>query len=377
MSLSNIAFIIPIAACVLLLVFFRRQTVWWEYLLVALPSFLLIFGMRLIMVSYNTSANEYWGDYVDHVQHYDHWDEWITKTCSYESCSGSGKDKTCTTVYYDCSYREDHPEYWTKVTEKGKEIVIDETEYNKLVRQFHSRQQFVEMSRDFYRIDGDAQRYDWLKDTASTEPMITEHRYTNKVKASNSLFKFEKITPAQVKQWQLYEYPEVTDYHQATVIGSTQPAEKTQRKFDYINGFFGPEKQVHLFIIFYKNKPYEVVHKQLSYWSGGGKNELIIYIGTDAAGKMQWYDATSWMDKPECTSRIKTYLSGQTTVNLDSLADFLIPTVHQHWARKHFKDFDYIHVEVTPTQLTWIFITLLLYNIGMSIWVVKNNIKYF
>lgn len=59
-----------------------------EYLLVALPSIVLVLALRTIMVHYNTQATEYIGNYVDHVQHYDHWDEWIHRTCSYTTCSG-------------------------------------------------------------------------------------------------------------------------------------------------------------------------------------------------------------------------------------------------------------------------------------------------
>src|SRR4051812_8339781 len=110
MSLSDIVFLVPILTCVVLLWFFREKTVWWEYLLVAVPSIILVISLRLIMISYSTSANEYLGNYVSYVQHYDQWDEWISQTCSYETCTGTGNDRSCTTHYYDCSYRKNHPE---------------------------------------------------------------------------------------------------------------------------------------------------------------------------------------------------------------------------------------------------------------------------
>ena len=34
--------------------------------------------------------------------------------------------------------------------------------------------------------------------------------------------------------------------------------------------------------------------------------------------------------------------------------------IEQHWHRKHFKDFEYLDVEVTPNQLMWIFILIAL-----------------
>lgn len=262
MSISDFALIIPVLVCIILLLFFRSKVVWWEYLVILLPSILLVIGLRLIMVSYNSTATEYFGDYVSYVQHYDHWDEWIEKTCSSTCCCDS-KGNNCITTTYDCSYREDHPEYWVKVTETGREIDIDEQEYTRLVQQFHSSQEFVPMHRDFYQINGDAQRYSYQNDIGSTEPIITSHLYTNKVKASSSIFKFDKVTKEDVKQWHLFNYPEINDYHQFTVLGIQQPSQSTQRKFNYINGVFGPKRQIHLFILFYKNQPYDVDRKSV------------------------------------------------------------------------------------------------------------------
>lgn len=42
---------------------------------------------------------------------------------------------------------------------------------------------------------------------------------------------------------------------------------------------------------------------------------------------------------------------------------------------KEFEDFDYLTVELTDVQYWTIIILLLIFNIGMSFWIVTNNYK--
>lgn len=369
-----LALIVPLITAAVLLLLYRTKTCWWEYLLVIGPSIVIIFLLKLIMVSYNTRDTEYLGDHITHVRHYDAWDEWITRTCSYTTCTTSGKTTICTPHYYDCSYRDYHAEYWVKITSAGKEIVINYTEYVKLLRRFGSQEEFVEMNRHYYTIDGDAQQYAWLGGPLEVEAVATEHAYTNKVKASHSVFKFQDISDKEAKEWKLKDYPEVSNYRQPVVIGAYPVPLRVQRKLYYINGVYGPKHQVRVFILLYKNQPYSAVNKQVSYWQGGNKNELLIHIGLDSLTyKMQWYDATSWMDKPEAAAAIKSYLSTQDKFNLDGLTDNLMQVIPHHWHRKNFSDFDYLEVEITPVQLSWLLILLLAYNVGISVWVVRNQ----
>jgi hypothetical protein len=45
------------------------------------------------------------------------------------------------------------------------------------------------------------------------------------------------------------------------------------------------------------------------------------------------------------------------------------------WQRKHFEDFDYLSVELTDTQATILLILILIYNIGVSVWIVTNEYR--
>jgi hypothetical protein len=107
--------IIPIIVCVTLFLVLHKHIALMSYLIIIIPSILLIVGLDYGMIIANESDVEYNGYYIKKVRYYEPWDEWIHKTCSYTTCSGSGKTRSCVTHYYDCSYRKYHSEYWVMV----------------------------------------------------------------------------------------------------------------------------------------------------------------------------------------------------------------------------------------------------------------------
>ena len=94
------------------------------------------------------------------------------------------------------------------------------------------------------------------------------------MKASRSIFKFEDIDYQQARKLGLFEYPDIVLYDQNPVLGLKIP--KNQEKaMRWLNGYYGERKQFRVFVLFFTNKPEEIVEKQRSYWQGGNKNELV------------------------------------------------------------------------------------------------------
>jgi hypothetical protein len=60
-------------------------------------------------------------------------------------------------------------------------------------------------------------------------------------------------------------------------------------------------------------------------------------------------------------------------VKLKKFADWLPNQVAAHWKRRDFQDFEYLQMELTETQLWWIMIILMIYNVAMSVWVINNE----
>lgn len=372
---------VPVIVSVIILLFWMKKVVWWEVLLLIVPSALIILLMNTIMVSYNTSDTEYLGSYIKKVNYYEPWDErvpcrhpiYCTRTYP---CGSAKSPRTCTSTYvcghvhaYDVDY---HPEYWTKEDNYKKEYDVSYSEFKYLRKLFATNQYFVELNRDFHSIDGDAYSTNWAGELERSSVITKEGSYTNKIRASHSVFKFENITEKEVAKWSLYEYPAVTDYKQKVVLGKKVDG-RTERKLQYINGYYGPKKQFKLFVLFFKNQSMDVVNKQRSYWEGGNKNEFVVCIGVDNSGRFEWVDAFSWMSKPALEVEVEEFISRTEDVKLKKFADWLPNQVAAHWKRRDFNDFEYLQMELTETQLWWIMIILMIYNVAMSVWVINNE----
>lgn len=374
---------IPVLAAVLILIFFIKKIVWWELALLIGPSALIILLMNTIMVAYRTSDTEYLGSYTTKVIYYEAWDEEVPCrhpiycTRTYQ-CGTSKSPRTCTERYvcghvhsYDVDY---HPEHWGKEDNSGNSYELSKTEFNILKERFATNSYFVELNRDFHSIDGNAYHTNWAGQSERSDIMTSEHSYTNKIKVSHSIFKFEDINEKTKNLWALYDYPKLSGHYQSNVIGQKIDA-ITDRKIQYLNGYYGAKKQFRTYILFFKNKSSEVAYKQRSYWEGGNKNEFVICIGTDNLGKFEWVKCFSWMDKPELEVEVQDYFNTSKDINLSKFADWMPKQIEQHWHRKNFKDFDYLEVELTDTQIWWILIIILLYNVGMSFWIIVNEFK--
>jgi hypothetical protein len=147
-----LALLIPISAVIILAVFFTRKMVWWEYLLVIGIPILIIFAGKIISVTSQTMATEYWNSYVVRAVYEEEWDEWITETC-YRTVSCG---KNCTEqVPYDCSHRVYHPPEWIIFDNIGERISVSQSFYGQ-IKKMWGNETFKDMNRNYYHIDGNA-----------------------------------------------------------------------------------------------------------------------------------------------------------------------------------------------------------------------------
>lgn len=373
-----IVFLIPVITILILAIFYRKETVWWEYLVVIVPTILIYFTVRGISLLVNSTAVEYYGGYITKITHYDDWDEWITKTCTRSvycgrDSKGHAKYRTET---YDCSYREYYPDYWTMTDNDGSEIYISQSEFDSIKKVWGTPEIFLDMHRDYMNIDGDAQYHEWDNNKKSIRTVTTEHQYKNKVKNSLSVFNFRKITKDEAKEIGLYDYPKIKKYDQNPIIGLKNCSDSDIREISYLNGIYGKEKEFRMYLMFFYNKDLQVSFDQQSYWAGGNKNEFNVCIGIDSVtNKVQWVNAFSWMDKPTLEVNVESYFNSKDTVNIKDFAEYVNRLIPSQWQRKEFKDFEYLKSELSSTTYTVIIVLLLLYNIGISIFVIKNEFK--
>ena len=370
-----IAFALPFVVAIFLLIFFRKETTWFEYVLLIVPSLLVFIITRLIMVSVNTSDTEYLGDYIIKVRHYDEWDEWVHRTCTRTYKVGN----TTRTQTYDCSYRRYHPEKWTYFNSKGKEYPVYYKEDFELIKnKFGTSATFVDMKRRYYRIDGDAQDYYWNK-TEHTAYSVTEpHTYKNKIQSSKSIFGFEEISKKQAHELGLYDYPYIEHNDQLPVLSdSIAIDDKSIDAVKYVNGFYGSKYQFRLYILtFPYDKGIEISELQRSYWVGGNKNELVVCLGMKDKTTVGWCNAFCWSDSPKLELLTEQYFTEKDSLDLTSYTKYIRSCIERgDWQRKEFSDFDYIRSEPSGIQNIVLLIIVLLYNIGISIYIVVNDFK--
>jgi hypothetical protein len=376
---------IPVAAAILLLIFFIKKIIWWEIALLIGPTAIIILLMNTVMVAYRTADTEYFGAYTTKVIYYEPWDEevpcrhpiYCTENYTYD-CGTQQSPQTCTgTRTYVCGYEHPydvdyHEECWAKADNLGGEHSISRLEFNTLSQRFGTQPFFVELNRDYHSIDGNAYHTPFPGDADKSDVLTIEHSYTNKIKVSHSVFKFENIDEKTKKQWALYDYPQVSGMYQRIIIGKNIDA-VTERKLQYLNGYYGSSKQFRMYMVFFKDQSMEVAYKQRSLWEGGNKNEFVVCIGTNKLGKLTWVKCFSWCDRPALEVEVQNYFDSTKTIDLSKFADWMPKQIENHWHRKEFKDFDYLEIELTDTQIWVILFIIVAYNVFMSIWVVKNE----
>lgn len=372
-------FLLPILFAIIILIFFRDKAIWWEYLVLIVPSILITTSIYFGMISYTESDTEYIGEHSVSVKYYEPWNEYVHKTCYRTVHHG----KTSTSVPYDCSYVDYHSEKWTQRLSNGKEYEISKAEYVRLCNTWNTSVTFIDMHRHYHTKDGDCYSKMWDGRRETSKSVTFVQSYKNKVKASRSIFGFTKIEPEEAKKLGLHDYPKLydqsngrfinNDNNQSPFIGYT-PTKQELQQWEFINGYYGPKKQFRTYLLFFYNKPRSIVQDQKSYWEGGNKNEMVLCFGLDTITKqIQWVDAFSWCEKPTFEVEFKYYLQDKDKLDLMQLANWTEYHINKDWKRRHFEDFNYISIELSGTQITWLFIIIVLFNLGMTVYIINNE----
>ena len=364
-----IIYIIPFITALFLLVVFNRKMVWWEYLVLILPSLLFALITQLIMVSVNSSDTEYLGGYVNRITYYEPWDEMVR--VRHTRTDSDGEEE----VYYTWE-REYHSERYTYVdNESNWEHYLSKKEYEIIKKRMGNKAVFRDMHRNYHRIDGDAYDIYWDKTIEHLYDITTPHSYTNKIKASQShtIFKYSDISEEDAKELGLYEYPNINLMNQNPIIGR-YASDKDKQRIKYINATYGKTHQFRVYMLFYEGKDIEISEQQKAYWQNGNKNEFVVCLGIQR-DSVVWCNPFSWCDEPKLETLTRDYFIQNPKVDIDAYGKWLQTQIPTKWKRKEFSDFEYIHIGLSKGQYIALIIIMILLNIGISVFLVMNDIK--
>lgn len=324
-----------------------------------------------LMMRNRCYTTEYLGSIVVELFHEDSWTEIVIREekefCGYDS---NGKAEYRTVEREEYIY---HPNIWQMRTSIGSSIDIDRSAFYNIVDVWQTPKHTFSITGD--EIQGGirfGKRYRFSDVTEELEengenPLFNEelrkrtytvtetHKYKNKVRNSNSIFKFEKINEEEAYGLGLCEYPPICDdYDQSPVIGTSGYAidGEIDELYRTFNAYYGSAYEIRVFVLLFDaTEDVKIAQKQQAYWKGGNKNEFVICLGvTDKVVK--WCYTFSWMDEPVLGVKTEGYFREHTELDLKSYLYWLIDNLN-YWKRKEFADFDYITVNLTMTQVIW------------------------
>lgn len=365
--LIYLCLIIPLVAVIFLAVKFHKSLVWWEYLLVFGIPALAIVGAKYASVASQTMTPEIWNTYLTKATYYEPWNEWIYKRCCSTCTDSKGNTYECNC--HDCSYVQYHPARWEAKDNLGRTTGISPEYYAQLCNMWNNRS-FEELNRNYHTMDGNA--YNTVNDTAFDHivPRTTTHMYENKVKCSKSVFNFAEVDSEDVAAYKLFKYPPAVEFNYNPILGFYDP--KASLKLQRYNASIGSWKQVHMLVLVFKDQPVQAAIMQEGLWKGGNKNEFILCVGIKDTS-INWAKVISWTEVDELKIRVEKEVQSMP-LNMEKIVDYTASQVRLQFQRKHFKDFSYISVEPTMTAVWVALIITILITVGLSIYVVKNDI---
>lgn len=388
-----------IVSFIITLVFYiysSKKITWWEFFVPILSTLLIVIIFKFTTDSARVNFKEYWGENIVSVFEEEPYNYWKTETCSRQVACGTdskGNTQYCT-EYYDCSHQEDVGPKWYGITVSGKSIYVSEKMYDRLKLQFNTQPIIVKI-RDNYDSDdrcvssrgtkfegkdvgetSNIYQCNWDRKDHTAQPVFSQHLYVNKIKASDlSVFNIKVVDKKEADSLKLFTYPDFkNEFKFPTIIGDN-PNDFIHEKYRRLNGKFGTSNKLRLWILIFKDKPFNISNYQENYWVRGNKNELVICIGIDKSRNIKWTHAFSWTYNQTLVSEVKQKALDLKVLNdqtYNQYYDYLNSNLDR-FEKRSFKEFDYLTVEPVVWQIILSYIFAIIISIIMCLWIIRND----
>lgn len=359
------AYLIPFFACLILNVGFHYGGPWTAYLWIIVAGEALVACMHRGFSYWRTHSVEYLGSLVKDINYEAPW----TEIQHYTVTRRDSRGNTYTTVQTRYVY---HPELYYFHTTRGSRIGTDAAFYREVTGRWGVRPRTVSWSGA--RIKGGV-RYgeeavmppeaEGLAPDDTRRVSVTEkHRYSNRIKNSNSIFRFLKIDRKKASEMGLYEYPKISRHDAPCILSADLPVDFAVReKFRRFNGYHAPKAQMRLYmLVFRAEQGVGIAEFQRAYWHGGNKNELVVCLGMTPDSKVKWARAFSWADNQQLEVDAADWLMRHPDMDWDAFYEWFAGRFHT-WERKRFADFRYISVSLPLWQVLTVYILSVLENV--------------
>lgn len=399
----NLFFSATIIIIILAVKQLRMRVNWWEMLLIIAVPFLFSLAFISIVINQKTKTTEYYGSVVTNLYETEPYNEWHHETCSYPC--GTDKDGNTEYCTRDCSHQEDYCAEWNLKTNIGERIGLNEQDYYYLLNKIGGQRNVIDQienydSRDWAELCWNNNSKFYHKKVGeisnkyeSTVPInfplskqtgiVTKHSYENRLKNTDySVFGYQKIDTADVREYGLYDLPEPENYFFQNVLLGGIVTTKVQEYFNAMNGWIGSEDSCRVFICLFRNSSPDVGLLQESYWVGGNKNEVTICLGLDNNDSINWVYpfSHSFTKSGSLEVDLKNYFRELPRLNENvwyQVADYLQKEIHSKFHRIEFtkpsEGFSYLRIDPPRWAVILNIILTLLICLGVTAFAIFNE----
>jgi len=339
---------IPVVAGAILWVKDKEVT-WWEWLAGAGIGFVLAITFHVTIATSMTSDIETWSGRVTQATFHPWWKERYTTTETYTT--GSGKNRRTHTRIV-VRYRE-HSEHWTCRTTLGFMMGcrISKSQFNDFSKKFDCAPVKTKAWKSGL-VRGDPNIYVIRNKSGHVIPVTTTKRWTNRVQASPSVFKFAAVP----EDAPVYDYPgNPSIWRSGRLLGTARAVDLY--KWDQMNARLGPVKKVNVVMAgFEPGTDSFVGQQQEAKWLGGKKNDLVICVAGLAGQVPEWVYVFGWTEQEIVKRNLEMLLRDMP------LEAGMIPVIEKevraNYIIKDWDKFDYLSVE--PPGWTYIVFILVM-----------------
>lgn len=369
------AYLLPLAAALILKTALDYGGDWKTYLWLVAGGEAFVAGLHYLFHYQQTSVREYLGSLVSRLHYEEPWTELVPQTVTRRDSRGN----TYTTVRMRHVY---HPERYYFDTSRGSTINTDGSFFRYVADRWG-----VVPTRVYWRnanirggirygLDAaapaiaDGEAIDDVRWVGVTE----SHRYSNRIRNSNSIFKYRHISRKEAQALGLYDYPAIQGHEAPAVLSRDVNIDfRIRQKFNRFNGALAPLRQMRLYILVFRAESgVGMAELQRAYWQGGNKNEFVVCLGMTPEGRVEWATAFSWADSQELETATADWFMRNPQVDWDEFHSWFARE-SAGWKRKEFSDFKYIGVNLRLWQVLTLYGLTAAVLTGALILIIKHS----
>jgi hypothetical protein len=222
---------------------------------------------------------------------------------------------------------------------------------------------------------------EWDNDPKKIDSYTVESSYINKTVNAGSVFSYNDLDQATVKKYGIFNYPPINGGYQKTALGlKLQPNDSVDlhQSMEYFNGFYGKERKIRSYLLFFVDKPQTIALKQREHWKNGNQNEVNICIGVDKKLNIEWVYVFSWSENKLITTVIRNRIRDLRKLHKgfgSDIVNILIEETKDFHYREMKRDFEYITIELPMASIILIYVITTISTISICYYSIKNEFK--